>query len=407
MNIKDKLKRLDPSSKEKDELQSSKQNQNKIISVLGGKLKENQEGVFFKKKEKYQLQYKHGLHSLEGIKNYEKEQFKYIFNYKKGFENRLDYRNFLFIDTETTGLAGGTGTVPFMVGLGYFTEENFIVEQLFMRDFDEEAALLEALKQMIKSYPIIVSFNGKSFDLPLIKTRLVMNRCREINYKCHLDLLHASRRVWSHLESCSLTSLEENILNITREDYLPGSEVPGLYFDYLNNNHPRALVPVFRHNLIDIVSLVTLINHLSLVHDHKSSFDLNERELFNLGKLYEKEKKMEKSINFYEKALDKTDSIYLKTKINKKLSWQYKREKKWKQALKIWNKMAENKRGGIFPYVEMAKYYEHQTREYKKAINCTKKAAAFLKEKRRIKTNYEEKKEELEHRLNRLKRKIN
>lgn len=403
MNIKDKLKKLDPSSH--DSFSSTEKNpeDKEIVSILDGQLKKNKSGIFFKKKQRYELQYRHGLYPLQKIKNCNKKCFNYIFN---NMYSEINYQDFLFIDTETTGLAGGTGTVPFMVGLGYFSADGFIVEQLFMRDYDEEIALLKELKDIMAEFPVVVSFNGKSYDLPLLKTRMVMNRCGEINLKNHLDLLHASRRIWSYLNSCSLTSLEEKILDITRNDYLPGSEVPGIYFNYLNSKEPKLLRPVFRHNLIDIISLVTLLNHLKVVYDSQSECDLNDQELFSLGKIYEKEKEIEKSIECYKKAKAETDSNYLQTQINKKLSWQYKRLDKWKEAVAIWKEMASEKKGGIFPLVELAKYYEHQTDNYANAIYCTKKALVYLKDRKRIITGFEQKRSKLEHRLERLRRKV-
>ncbi len=421
MDIKDKLRKLDPANnKEKlnknDKIKNDKSkvsvpssqnlssNKNKIISCLGGKIKKNEKGKFFSCKKEYKFDYCHGSYPLAKIKECNKINLKYIFNID--LKNPLGYKDFLFIDTETTGLAGGTGTVPFMVGIGYFSGKQFIVEQFFLRDFDEEGALLQELKRILSEYPALVSFNGKSFDLPLINTRLVLHRYNRLKTNRHFDLLHAARRIWSHLDSCSLDHLENKKLNITRHNYLPGSEVPAIYFDYLQNKKPDILKPVFRHNLIDIISLVTLLNHLNSIFSGEIESELSSRELFNLGKVYEKDKQYKICINYLKKARQKVGSKYLLTEIEKKLSWQYKRRESWDKAVQIWKTMIHDNRGRLFPYIELAKFYEHQAKKYLKAKRYTKKALVNLKEKRRITTDYQNKKQELEYRLNRLNDKI-
>ncbi len=405
MNIRDKLKKLDTGSeKNKSKFKKEKTQKKSIVSTLGGKLRENDEGCFYKYEKKYSLNYKHGRHCLHKINKCKLDNLRHLFN--KEFNDPFNCEDLLFIDTETTGLAGGTGTVPFMVGLGYFSENNFIVEQLFMRDFDEEFALLRELKKIISSYPVIVSFNGKSFDLPLLETRLVMNKCDKFKISFHFDLLHASRRLWSYLNSCSLHNLENKKLNISRNNYLPGSEVPEIYFNYLQNKDPEVLRPVFKHNLIDIISLVTLLNHLNIVLDSEEECELESRELFNLGKIFEKEKKIKKSVKYYEKSRKKCETSYLMTDIEIKLSWQYKRLESWVKAVNIWEKMITENRGELFPYIELAKYYEHQVNKYSKAAEYTEKGLDYLQGKRRIKAKYDKKKNKLKHRLNRLEEKM-
>lgn len=165
-----------------------------------------------------------------------------------------------FLDTETTGLAGGTGTVAFLVGVGRITPEGFAVRQFFMRDFGEEASQLSALAEHLNDFEVLVTYNGKSFDAPLLETRYRMNRAQPPLARLeHLDLLHGSRRLWKlRFESCRLVELEHRILGYTRIGDVPGEMIPQLYYDFIKRPRPSLLDPVFEHNRLDIVSLACL-----------------------------------------------------------------------------------------------------------------------------------------------------
>ncbi|MFW6238381.1 MAG: ribonuclease H-like domain-containing protein [Halanaerobiales bacterium] len=413
MSIRDKLKRLDPENRKKQSpgepadnkktggaRQSEVEDKKSVIASVPGEIVENDLGSFFCRRKNFALSYLNGHHQLRALGKLRQK----IDPEENIFAARIAGRSledFLFLDTETTGLAGGTGTVPFMVGLGYFASGEFIVEQLFMRDFEEEAALLSHFRKLVSKRPIIISFNGKTFDLPLLSTRLIMNRMQEVEIKCHLDLLHPSRRVWSYLESCSLSSLESHVLGVKRKEDIPGSEVPQVYFDYLNRGETGKLREVFEHNLVDIISLVTLFTHLISVHRKDGALPREAEEYYNLGRIYEKKKKISKSIFFYEQAREEAGS-YLLSEVEKRLSWQYKRADRWREAAEIWEEMLFNGRGGIFPYRELAKYLEHQEREYRRAEKIVEEALSLLRERRAIITDYEVEKGKLEHRLERL-----
>ncbi|MGB9594391.1 MAG: ribonuclease H-like domain-containing protein, partial [Anaerolineae bacterium] len=173
----------------------------------------------------------------------------------------LDYRRAAFLDIETIGLAGGTGTVAFMVGLGFYEADAFRVEQYFMRDFPEEPAMLADLARRLDGMDWLVSFNGRGFDLPILTTRFIMNRVPpRLADAPHLDLLHPARRLWkARLPSCRLSALEKDILGFYRDQAdVPGYLVPQIYFDYLRTGDAREIARVFYHNLYDIVSLAAL-----------------------------------------------------------------------------------------------------------------------------------------------------
>ncbi len=393
------------------ENQNNKKEKSSIKEKLAGEILENEGGDFYKREVYYDLKRDHGFYQLGEIFNHKLADLKVLLNNNdsdffsdKSLEEIIN--DFLFIDTETTGLMGGTGTLPFMIGAGYFEEDKFIVRQYFMRDYDDEYALLLDLNELIKDHNYLVSFNGKSFDLPLLETRFVLNRLNKIEIDFHFDLLHISRRVWNHLPSCSLGSLEEEILDIYRRDDIPGSDIPKIYFKFLRKKDPLLVAPVFKHNLIDIVSLVVLLKHLLEVYNNSKSCQLSAYELYNLGKYWEKKKGLAQSINFYEKAKIKSDKYKLNEDIAKKLSWQYKRNDEWEKAVSIWEEMLENEQGKLFPYIELTKFYEHQQKDFKKAKKYVIIAKDILREKRVLFENYSDKKEKLDYRLNRLEKKL-
>jgi hypothetical protein len=172
----------------------------------------------------------------------------------------------LFIDTETSGLSGGAGTFAFLIGIGRFKEDGFLLEQLIIRDPSEEMAMLLHLADMIKPDTIFVSFNGKSFDIPLVQNRLVLNKLPVfLRDLAHVDILHISRKLWRKtLPSCTLKDLEVAILGFPRSsEDVPGWMIPDIYFEYLRTNDPAWLSDVIYHNAQDIVSLAALMIHIS------------------------------------------------------------------------------------------------------------------------------------------------
>jgi uncharacterized protein YprB with RNaseH-like and TPR domain len=165
-----------------------------------------------------------------------------------------------FLDTETTGLAGGSGTYAFLIGVGRITRQGFVVRQFFMREYAEERSQLAALEAHLTEFDVLITYNGKSFDQPLLETRYRMTRGKPpFGRMRHLDLLHGARRLWKlRLESCKLMQLEQQILGVDREGDLPGHLIPYVYFEYLREREANKLVPIFHHNAIDILTLACL-----------------------------------------------------------------------------------------------------------------------------------------------------
>ena len=313
----------------------------------------------------------------------------------------IDINKTVFLDTETTGLAGGAGTYIFLIGAGYFEGDQFCVRQYFMRDFNEERALLSAVNELLSKYEAIVSYNGKTFDVPLIQSRFIMSGMK-LNLKNpgHFDLLYPARRLWKRrLENCSLSTVERDILGVIREDDVPGYLVPEIYFRYLKTKDARALKQVFEHNLQDILSLVALVSRMCfLVEDPLNNTEYG-MDIFSIAKMFDEERRYEQSTRYYTEALKHNLAEEETLEILRLVSFAHKRQGKWEEAEKIWKEIIERSREFIYyPYEELAKYYEHHLKDYQKAETIVEEALnieenIFLKEK-------------LQYRLNRIKGKL-
>lgn len=283
----------------------------------------------------------------------------------------------LFLDTETTGLSHGAGTVAFLVGVGYFEADAFIVRQYLMRDYDEEGFLLEKVLQHLSEKTTLCTFNGASFDMPLLQARFTMNRMRNPHYLQHIDLLHVARRVWKmRLKSCRLSRLEEMVLGIVREDDLPGALVPERYFQYLKTKDFSLLEDILEHNGQDIISLAHLLHRLIVLHDTPLCANKAE-DLFSLGRVYEMRGRPEKARVCYRAADEGSISAMARARIAET----YRREGDTVQAAKVYETMIRCRQGGIAPLIAMAKICEHKRRDIKGAIEYTQKAIMLCSER--------------------------
>ncbi|MGM0414647.1 MAG: ribonuclease H-like domain-containing protein [Bacillota bacterium] len=383
MNLREKLKKM-PGQKKKQKARTSKP-----------------ATVYFEE-ERYPLSHSHGRYRLGDLSDYPFQEGGYLFD----LPEELAKEELLFLDTETTGLAGGAGTVAFMIGLAYFAGDEVVLEQYIMRDYDEEPDQLEAVKGRIAERNNLVTFNGKCYDFPLLKDRFIMNRIDPPELDNHIDLLHPARSLWRHLPSCSLKALEWQVIDFERGPDIDGSQVPEQYFRYLKEKDFSLLRPIIEHNKDDIISMISLVSHLGEIVSLSDSIDWNGNKAYNLGYLFEKNGKLEKSICLYERARNLQDSARLLTKIETKLTWQYKRAELYEKAVEIWQQMIREKRGGLFPWVELAKYYEHQANDYDSALQLVETAKRFLYSRRYYISDWQEKRDALDHRLNRLESKL-
>ncbi|GAP63097.1 hypothetical protein ARMA_1520 [Ardenticatena maritima] len=318
----------------------------------------------------------------------------------------FDFRQALFLDTETNGLAGGTGTFAFLVGVGFLDDDAFVVRQFFLRHPGEEPAMLAALQPLLERFDTFVTFNGKSFDIPLLETRFVLaRRPLDLRTRPHLDLLHPARRIWRwRLTHCDLGTLERQVLGVRRaaED-VPGWLVPRYYNDYLRTGNAAPLRGVFYHNRHDIVALAALSVHMAtIVADASPALGLAGADLFGVARLLEEGGHWDEAEAVYRRALQSQLPHALRREALKRLSLLFKRRQRWEEAAALWRAMLAQ--GDLFPYEELAKYLEHHARNLPAALAVVQRAFHDAREGC-LRLNRAER-EALLHRLARLQRKM-
>ena len=322
---------------------------------------------------------------------------------EKTIPEDFDPRRVLYLDTETTGL-GGSGTVAFLVGLGFLTDHGFEVHQFLMRDYPEEPYLLRHVAAGLERFDVLCTFNGTTFDVPLLESRFLMNRmdrsCLELP---HLDLLHMCRRLWKlRLGRCNLGRLEEVILGQGRTDDIPGSEVPQRYFSYLKTGQMSLLDGILKHNVQDILSLCVLLNHMADLYLHPEKIRFSE-DVYSMGRALEKTDHTENARRCYRLA----SRGRMGDLASAALAGSYRRSGDREVAAGIWREMIREGQGGVHPYVELAKYEEHFRKDLSAALRLTEEAIARMSEPAlREDSAVQEQKNELQYRYQRLKRRL-
>ena len=227
------------------------------IELPDGEEIENQRGVCFVRRQEYDLDHQHGALPLGAVRTMD---WGRVAELAREPELELDLRQCLFLDTETTGLSAGAGTVVFMCGLGFVERDRLVLEQVFMRAFGEEAAAMLHVAQRLAEHPALVTYVGKSFDRHRLASRMTMHKISStVLTDRHLDLYHMARRAWgSELPDVRLRTVEERRLGVFRDDDLPGSEAPYAFLSWLRDRTGRV-DQVFEHNRLDVLSLVTLL----------------------------------------------------------------------------------------------------------------------------------------------------
>ena len=295
-----------------------------------------------------------------------------------------DASRLVFLDTETTGLAGGTGTCAFLIGIGNVEGMKFVVRQLFLRDYPEEKAMLVALAETLGPCEGIVTFNGKTFDVPLLETRYALARMKSpLDRLVHFDALHPARRLWRlRLESCKLTDLEEAILGISREGDVPGSEIPAIYFDYLRTGDARGLQPVFYHNALDVVSLAALTVELARALGDGGAKALGSPlDLFSLSRILGTAGSQEKCISTCRQALAAGLPQQVESLALKHLAAEFKRKRQHDSAVELWLELSRREPPlAVEALEELAIHYEHHLRDLQQALEFTLAALARLEE---------------------------
>lgn len=296
----------------------------------------------------------------------------------------LNLEGLYFLDTETTGLAGGTGTLPFMVGLGNFSDGEFILRQFFIEDFSDEPALISELKRIIESenFQAVCTYNGIAYDIPILRSRFILNKVRYFWDIPNVDLLFVIRRIFKlRLSDCSLANIEREILGVLREDDFPGFMIPQLYFDYTRGLRREVMPRVFAHNRYDIISLAGLFLKVTgLLLNSEEEILIHPEDCFGLGRVFENINEHERALALFQRALKICDSPQFSYHILHRIGRRYKKIGDWEKAIGIWREMMNfDSSFGLQPYLELAKYFEHGLKDYERAIEITERALGILK----------------------------
>lgn len=349
-----------------------------IEELISGTFEKTHFGEVFTVSTNYTFPYQHGRLPLTPPSN-----FQNVWKWAKyGSKEPPLMKDIVFLDTETSGLSGGTGTLVFMIGLGVFNEQGFTVTQIFLRDPSEELAMLAVLARLTEKYTTVVSYNGKSFDIPMLRSRHVQNRFPfEMDNWNHIDILHLVRQVWRYSqESRTLKDMEVNVLDFIRgQEEVPGWMVPQLYFDYLQTRNAQPLTGVFYHNAIDIVSLAALFVASSQLLEYpfeSGAIPKSEADSIALARIYENLANPDISAHLYAQGIANglPDSLELPSIL--RYARLCKRNQRYSDAVLLWKKAVEKK--SIEACIELAKYYEHQTNELEAACENTKTALSLL-----------------------------
>jgi len=286
----------------------------------------------------------------------------------------INIKDFLYFDTETTGLSGGTGTIPFMLGFGFFKEQVFKTKIFILNDISAEENMLSAVDDFIKSenFSAVVTYNGKSYDYPLMETRYIMCRKKFPLLKIpHLDFLYPSRIIWKNtFESRRLGYLGDVLLGISRDDDIDGSMIPSLYFSYIRTGDFSLIEKVVIHNELDLVGLSALMLKGAKYIENIDSTD-DDGEILGVGNLYEKVYNFAEAEQQYKYLIENTVREEIKLKAIKLLSIIKKKSKLYNEAIALW-KLLENSDDKDC-HRELAIFYEHKELDYIKALNYAEK----------------------------------
>jgi uncharacterized protein YprB with RNaseH-like and TPR domain len=299
----------------------------------------------------------------------------------------LDLSSAVFLDLETTGLAGGTGTVPFLVGLAYYRDERFKVTQFFLNEMAEEDRLIRELAQFIRDmeFKSVVTYNGKAFDLPLVETRFALHRTPcPLRGLPHLDFLFSARSLWKHkYDSCRLFNLAQQIVQAERSEDIPGSEIPIRYFQYIRSGDFTLIDPILYHNQEDLLSLLgVVVAGAVLVERNREAAERGEADamdLYGVARLFERAGDTATSAALLEKALAGGRGLTAEVSQNarKKLSHHFKKNKDWDKAVSFWQDMAAGEEVDCFR--ELSMYFEHTAKDFGEAIRVATEGLALSK----------------------------
>ena len=357
-------------------------------------------GAFTLREFIYPLNSVFGRFELSEWKNISSRQLAVIFG-DEDYET-ISPMKLLFFDTETTGLAGGTGTIAFMLGFGFFVEESFRVYIFLLDDLYKEGVFLNEVDRFLESHDFsgIVTYNGKSFDFPLLEARYILQRKRFPLLKLpHLDFLFPARTLWKHTyESRNLGHLGDLLLGLSRDDDVDASQIPGMYFNYLRSRSFFSIEKVAEHNALDLVGLAALVL-LAIKYQEDIAFTQDEGEILGTAKLYEKYGDFEKALQLYEFLKKSAVREEIVTKAVKSLAVIKKKKQLYQEAVQLWEFLSHSDANDRLAVRELSIYFEHREKNYVKALEYVRKGLDSMEL-----TDLQQ--QDFEKRLKRLTRKI-
>jgi uncharacterized protein YprB with RNaseH-like and TPR domain len=301
-----------------------------------------------------------------------------------------DPEKWLFLDTETTGLAGGTGTYAFLVGLAWWDAGGLQIQQMFLRDFSEEHSLLQELSDRLSERPVLVTFNGKAFDWPLLESRFTMTRALRVpQLAAHLDLLHPARALWKfRVGSVRLVDLERHVLDPARlgwcrEDDVVAALIPQFYFDYLRGGTGHPLIGVIKHNQMDLRGLAALFAKINSMLDAREDFcpDADSLDLFGLSRFLHRKGEKERAHSACCQALTSGLPAEFHAQANRDLALMAKRRGEQQRAAELWHQLVNDPQDGLRACEQLAIYYERHLRDFARALEFTQLALKKLQSK--------------------------
>lgn len=323
--------------------------------------------------------------------------------------SEFDARSAVFVDTETTGLMGGTGTIAFLVGVGYFEKDSFVLDQCFMRDYDDEERMLNFLAERFSNAETVVSYNGKSFDLPLLRTRFITNRIPpRLDSLMHFDLVHAARRFWKkRLPNCTLGTIEEEILGIRRQGDVDSALIPQLWLEYLHTRDAQPLEGVFYHHKMDILSLVSLTAYLSQTIEvpDGEGFEHHEDRL-SLVRLHYKQKNYAEVLDLAARLIKTLGNDVLRHECWEMMGFAAKRLEKWIDMEAAWQSLIDECPHTLVARMELAKHHEHRTRNLGEAERLCCEALDHARNRMETRVGAPSQAASFRHRLERIERKL-
>ena len=343
--------------------------------AISGNPVETAFGTHFERETLYPAHARHGSAAISELADLSPNLFETL---SGGSVSNVPPSEWAFLDTETTGLAGGTGTCAFLVGVGRIEPEGFRVRQFFMRDYDEEASQLDALTKFLEPCRVLVTYNGKAYDQPLLETRYRLNRARPPFARMeHVDLLFGARRLWKlRFESCRLVELEQRILGYERQGDVPGAMIPYLFFEYLRTKREARLLPVFEHNATDILTLACLAGIVPYAFNDPANTPLRHgTEMLGLGRWLRQAGEVENAVTLLRRAIDAglPDDLLFRTlwdiaALERKIG-------DGRAALDTWSDLTLSPNPfRVKAYEELAKHHEHRARDAARALEYTQHA---------------------------------